>query len=454
MTKVSGLNTLLWDDPTNMVRYARTEKHPVFDFRPDDLEWQGYKNLLTRARSASKNTMAGPFIADDGRVYFEVYLVENGATVTGRLAAVVNAKPFLQHLLEDESPGYAIKVSWGKALLYERGEPADGIPHEWIAQGNIQSSMGSLWKVIHSPTKEMVDSFDAVPTIDLILLLGLVIAVLMATLTFENWRAYSRARAAELAEHKLAELNRSLEEQIHKRTRELANRTADLQTIADSVAHDMRNPLNVISVNLALFEAQSEGHLPESSKVTLQRIPPAMGRITEILERLMGLSTATHSTFSREPLNMTALVREAFEDLIAGESDGKVELQVDNLPEVSADLKLVKIMLLNLLANAFRYTRGRPSRQIKVSSKTADGIAVYMVEDNGLGFDQRYADQMFDAFQQLDAGKGRRGLGLGLAIVARVVERHEGRIWAEGVPNEKATFYFTLEPELPDGEIN
>ncbi|HET6565802.1 MAG TPA: ATP-binding protein [Xanthomonadales bacterium] len=445
MEKLGGLTTLLWDDPDQMIRFARTEKNPVFDFRPDDAEWQGYHDLLTRARSASANTMAGPFVAENGRAYFEVYLVETSVADTGRLAAVVDAGMFLQQLLQDDSPGYAVKVNWGKVLLYERGEPAAGIPIEWTVQGKIQTSMNALWNVAHAPTQELVDSFAA-PAIDLILLLGLIIAVLMATLTFENWRAYSRAKAAENAERQLAELNRNLEEQIHQRTRELANRTADLQTIADSVAHDMRNPLNVISVNLALFEAQNESVLPVESLSVLQRIPPAVGQMADILDRLLGLSTVAHSTFHRETLDMREMVEEVFEDLQASEPGSPVELQLGELPDVQADEKLVNILLLNLLANAFKYTRGKPQRRIEVSSCEQDGVTVYSVADNGVGFDQRSAERMFDAFHRLDEGKATSGLGLGLAIVARVVSRHKGRIWADGVPGQKAVFHFTLEP--------
>jgi signal transduction histidine kinase len=445
MAKLAGVTTLLWDDPGQLIRFARTEKNPVFDFRPDDAEWQGYRDLLSRARQANRNTMAGPFLADNGRVYFEVYLVEANVAAAGRLAAVVDAGTFLQHLLQDESPGYAIKVSWGKVLLYERGEAATQIPAEWTSQGKIQTSMNALWSVQHAPTRELADTYAA-PVIDLILLLGLVIAVLMATLTFENWRAQSRAKAAEKAERKLAELNRNLEQQIHQRTRELANRTADLQTIADSVAHDMRNPLNVIAVNLALFEAQHETVLPAESLSVLQRIPPAVRQMADILDRLLGLSTVAHSTFRREKLDMGEMVAEVFEDLQASEPESAIELRLGELPPVEADETLVSILLLNLLANAFKYTRGRPQRRIEVSAREQDGVTVYSVTDNGVGFDQRSAERMFEAFHQLDEGKSSTGLGLGLAIVARVVGRHKGRIWADGIPGQKAAFHFTLEP--------
>jgi len=445
MAKVAGVDILLWDDPANQVRFARTATNPVFDFRPDESEWQSYQGLVQRARLASENSVVGPFVADDGRPYFEVYLVEQDASATGRLAAVVDAKTFLQSLLQDESPGYAVRVSWGKVILYERGEPAPGIPASWTSAGKIQTSMLSLWLVEHFPGAELANSYS-VPATDLVLLLGLIIAVLMATLTFENWRAHSRASAAEVAERSLAELNRNLEQQVNERTRELANRTADLQTIADSVAHDMRNPLNAISVNLALLEASQQGQLSADSQTVLQRIPSAVRQMADILDRLLGLSTVAHATFQRELLDMREMVEDVFGDLAASEGQSNVELKLGELPTVQADEKLVNILLLNLLANAFKYTRGREHRRIEVMGRVQDGIAVYSVIDNGTGFDQHSSERMFDAFHRLDEGKPSAGLGLGLAISARVVSRHKGRIWAEGVPNEKAAFHFTLEP--------
>ena len=446
MAGIAGVKLILWDDPANRTRFARNAENPVFDYRPDDQVWQGYRDILERAGQATRNTMAGPFLAPDGKATFEIYLVGGDPANTGQLVAIFDAHAFLHSLLQDESPGYAVKVLWRNVMLYERGQPAKGSPPEWTREGKIQTSLGSLWTVVHAPTDQLVESISA-PAIDLILLLGLVIAVLMATLTFENWRAYSRAGAAEKAERNLAELNRNLEQQIEARTRELAARTADLQTIADSVAHDMRNPLNAISINLGLFEARNQASLSADDRAVLSRIPPAVRQMADILDRLIGLSTVAHSIFRRERLDMRELALEVFDSLQASEPPPKVELSLGDLLPVEADEKLVRILLLNLFANAFKYTRERTQRRIRFDSATRDGVVVFRLEDNGIGFDQGSADRIFKAFQRLDDGKVASGLGLGLAISARVVGRHRGRIWAEAVVGEKAVFYFTLQPE-------
>ncbi|HMB59024.1 MAG TPA: ATP-binding protein, partial [Xanthomonadales bacterium] len=418
---------------------------PVFDFRPDDLEWLDYKPLLERARQTSENTMSGPYLDESGRPYFEIYLVENESQGGGRLIALVDAEICLANLLMDESPGYAVDVIWKDVPLYSRGEAAKDIPLSWTREGMIESSLGAFWRVVHAPTQELADTLEP-PSIDFILLLGLIIAVLMATLTSESWRAYSRAHAAEVAEKSLAELNRDLEHEIELRTRELAHRNEDLQTIADSVAHDMRNPLNGIAMNLQLLEEKNADLLDKSSLDILQRISPAVDQMAAILDRMLGMSRAAHSTFSREPLDMNALVKETFDELTANEPPPRVSLELADLPAVDADEMLVKMLLTNLLSNALKYTREKEKRRIQVNYEAQDGVTVYRITDNGIGFDQQSTERMFEAFKRLDSSKATAGIGLGLAIVARVVGRHGGRIWAKGIPGEQASFYFSLEP--------
>lgn len=452
MAKIPGITTILWDDPGNQVRFARTTENPVFDFRPDDKQWLAYQLLLARARQVDVNTLAGPFLNEAGKPFFEVYIVEGNLENSGRLVAIVDAHVLLASLLSDESPGFAVKVFWRDEMLYERDTAASKAlktPDIWVREGKINTSMNAIWTVVHAPTRELFLDYES-PSIDLILLLGLIISVLMATLTFENGRSFLRARAAEKAEHKLAELNRNLEQVVETRTRELKNRTRDMQTITDSISHDVRSPLSTIAVNVQLFEAQNEGKLAPQSLTTLQRIPPAVSQIAEILDRMLGLSTVAHSTFKPEPLSITDLIEDVFEDLQASEPPPSVELTIGDLPDAFADERMVKVLLTNLLSNSMKFTRSKAERRIEVSASISDSVTIYCISDNGIGFHQDSAEELFIAFQKLDEGKVDSGVGLGLAIVARVVGRHGGRIWAEGVPGERASFFFTLEPEKSD----
>jgi light-regulated signal transduction histidine kinase (bacteriophytochrome) len=143
---------------------------------------------------------------------------------------------------------------------------------------------------------------------------------------------------------------------------------------------------------------------------------------------------------------MTALARECAAELEASLSGRQVEIVVSELPAARADPTLVRQVLANLLSNAVKYTRDQEAARIEVGAVTGDdGIPAYFVRDNGVGFDMRYVDKLFKVFQRLHRAEDYEGTGVGLALVARIVHRHGGRIWAEGAPDEGATFTFTLQ---------
>jgi signal transduction histidine kinase len=441
-----GLEVIVWSDEARGTRYVRNMEHPVFDYRPSDEEWVGYNDLISRARRAPGEAILGPFVDDAGqKVTVEIYVVSSQPGSSGSLLAVVDTQQAFEHLLKDESPGYAISVLWGDVAMYRRGEPAEDIPQSWTRGGMIETTMGTLWRVVHAPMLPLADSLKT-PAVPGVLVAGLAIALLMGLLVFENSRARSRAAAAEVAERKLAELNQDLESQIAERTAELADRSTDLETITDSVAHDLRNPLNTISVNTQLLEQQYAAVLDGEGMAALHRTSSGVRRMTEILNRLLGLSVVSHATFNPRDVDIAEVVREVFDELSASEQLPSVELVIEeDLPPASADLTLVRTLISNLVSNAIKYTRGKAERRVDVRSETRDGVVVYRVQDNGIGFDPKLRDQLFRAFKRLD-GNNTDGLGLGLDIAARVVRRHGGVIWADAAEGDGAIFFFTLEP--------
>jgi signal transduction histidine kinase len=255
-----------------------------------------------------------------------------------------------------------------------------------------------------------------------------------------------RARAAEAAEQKLTDLNRDLEQQIAERLRELADRTADLETITDSVAHDLRNPLNSISVNTQLLQQQWYAELGVEGREALQRTTANVKRMTEILDRLLGLSVVSQSIFNPQQIDLRDIVLDVFRELSSTEQAPAVDLVVGDLPIAHADPTLVRTLIMNLLSNSIKYTREKPERRIDVDADVRGGDVCYRVRDNGIGFDPESAERIFRAFERLDGNGEADGLGLGLDIAARVVKRHGGRIWAEGRRGEGAAVYFTLAP--------
>lgn len=436
-----GIQAIIWSDSTRDLRYVITAQNPVFDYRPDNAEWQSLSDLLPETRRVEGEAILGPFPSDLGTQF---HVVLNSTSDGSSLIAIVEADKTFASLLRDQSPGYAITVLWNDATLYQRGRAANNIPQNWTREGRIRTSTGTTWTVVHTPTLALADSL-ATPTIDAVLPLGFVIAALLGLIILENGRARFRALAAEKAEQHIAELNKNLEQEVADRTEELANRTFDLQTITDSVAHDLRNPLNSISVNTQVLEQQFASTLGQEGLAALERTTSGIHRMTEILDRLVGLSVASHSTFRRERINMHALVAQVFEEIYLAEPPPPVAFIIEDLPDVDADRTLVQTLVLNLLGNALKYTRAKTQRRIEVTCSTSNGISTYYVRDNGVGFDAQHADRLFQAFERLPGGQKSDGLGLGLMIAARVVKRHNGLIWAEGKKGDGATFGFTLQ---------
>lgn len=390
-----GVEMILWRDAGRGVHYIRTPEHPEFDYRPTEDEWAASQEMLRRSESVEDQTILGPFIGDGGNPRYEVHIVGQ----EGVLVAVVDAWASFEAMLRDVSPGYSISVWWDDVLLYRRGEPAGGAADRHSHAGMVRTSMGNLWKVIHTPTEHFALSTKA-PALTAVLYTGLAIAALVGLLLFENGRSRSRAQAAEVAEGQLAELNRSLEEQIAERTKELAARSADLGTITDSVAHDLRNPLNSISVNTQLLEQQYGNVIGEDGVTALQRTSAGVKRMAEILDRLLGLSIISHATFRRERVNLKEMVTDIFEELSASEPPPPVSCEIADLPEADADPTLVRTLAMNLLGNALKYTRHNEDRRINIDFEMQDGVPVYCVRDNGIGFDCEDGRQMFRALDR------------------------------------------------------
>ena len=438
-----GIELILWHDPKRGVRYARTAEENRLDYRPDDTAWQSYAQLLIRAEQSQGDALLGPF-KEDGKTFYEVVIGQIGDREGGVLAAVLNVDTTLMSFLKDESPGYCIRVFHGETLLYQRGEPARDAPESWTRDGKIRLSFGDLWTVIHLPTEQMLDSFES-PSIDLVLVMGLVIAVLFGTLTFENARARSRAIAAENAESELAEFNKGLEKIVQERTAELAERSADLQTMADSVAHDLRNPLNAIAVNSQLLEAQFAEPLGAEGRSILSRIPGCIRQMADILDRLFSLTSIANATFERRDVDIKQIISEVFEELTTADPEPEARLDIETLPKASADPTLVKILLMNLMDNALKFSRSREIREISLGAETEGDDTVFHISDNGVGFDSDSSEDIFGPFKRLSGTGKAAGTGLGLMLAKRVVSRHGGRIWARSTPGKGATFYFTLE---------
>ncbi|GIJ47526.1 hypothetical protein Val02_44120 [Virgisporangium aliadipatigenens] len=252
-----------------------------------------------------------------------------------------------------------------------------------------------------------------------------------------------------------------LEERVAERTREveaqaaeLREANADLESFSYSVSHDLRAPLRAIDGFAKMLELDHAASLDPMGRRCVAKVRAGAARMSEQIDALLAFSRMQRQAMERQPVHMADLVDDVWEEL-AGDRDGRtVELVTEPLPAVDGDPRLVRHVVANLLGNAVKYTRGRDVARVTVGGEPGDdGQVTFRVADNGAGFDMRYADRLFQVFQRLHRAEEYEGTGVGLALAARIVHRHGGRIWAEATPGEGATFYFTLSSSASEAGI-
>jgi PAS domain S-box-containing protein len=218
----------------------------------------------------------------------------------------------------------------------------------------------------------------------------------------------------------------------------------ELEAFSYSVAHDLRAPLRSIDgFSLALLE-DSAGILSDVCQKHLHRIQAAAQRMGELIDDMLSLSRLSRTNLQAEEVDLSELAAASVADLRQRSPEREVAVQIEPSLKTRGDRRLLRIVFDNLLSNAFKFTGRHPRATIEVGTTLDDGRRVYFVRDDGVGFDERYAEKLFGAFQRLHDVRDFPGSGIGLATVQRIVSRHGGRVWARGAPDRGATFSFTL----------
>jgi PAS domain S-box-containing protein len=238
-----------------------------------------------------------------------------------------------------------------------------------------------------------------------------------------------------------------LNEELQQRAVELEATNRELAAFSYSVSHDLRAPLRSIDgFGQALLEDCAD-RLDEQGRQYLQRIRNATQRMGMLIDDLLMLSRVTRAEMRREAVDLTQLTQSVITGLEVTEPGRKVEYRLQTGMTADGDPRLMRIVLENLLNNAWKFTRHADPARIEISARTDEsGTRVYCVRDNGVGFDMTYADKLFGAFQRLHSPSDFPGTGIGLATVQRIIHRHGGRVWAESESGRGASFYFTLDP--------
>jgi light-regulated signal transduction histidine kinase (bacteriophytochrome) len=244
-----------------------------------------------------------------------------------------------------------------------------------------------------------------------------------------------------------AQLLEQVQQHTERLEQRVEERTKELESFTYSVSHDLRTPLRAVDgFSRMLLNAHSD-QLDDEGQRLLGVIVESAQRMGQLIDDLLALSRLGSREMRSGPIDMDALVDDVINELSRAHPDRDLVFSYDSLPDTCGDRSMVRQALTNLLSNAVKFTQDETPARIHITTDTTADVPTYIIEDNGAGFDMAYANKLFGVFQRLHDDDAFEGTGVGLAIVERVVKRHDGRVWAEGTVGEGATFAFTLPKE-------
>jgi PAS domain S-box-containing protein len=245
------------------------------------------------------------------------------------------------------------------------------------------------------------------------------------------------------AEDELQHLNAELEERVEARTAQLQETLRELEAFSYSVSHDLRAPLRTIDGMGKILQEDFSEALGKDGNHYLERVRNASQHMEQLIEALLRLSRVARGELNRVEVNLSELATAVIEELFSSRTNVSWKIEAELI--VNADPTLMRIMLANLLGNAYKFTGQKDRAEIELGMEDQKGKKVYFVRDNGVGFDMTYANKLFGAFQRLHKTSEFEGTGIGLAIVQRIIRRHGGEIWANAAVDQGAIFYFYLD---------
>jgi len=252
------------------------------------------------------------------------------------------------------------------------------------------------------------------------------------------------------AEKEIVLLNNLLEQRIRRRTMELEESNEDLRDFAYSLAHDLRGPLASIDGFSAQLEQLLQDALDARCAHYLRRVRTGVRQMSELTDGLLALADISRAELQHQSVDLSSIAVSILERLREQHPERRVAVQVDKTPAARGDRRLLADVMENLLGNAWKFTSRIEEAQISFGAElTPNGAWCYRVKDNGEGFDPTYIDKLFGPFQRLHTSAEFEGNGIGLAMARKIITRHGGRIWAEGRPQQGATFSFTLGESAP-----
>jgi PAS domain S-box-containing protein len=246
------------------------------------------------------------------------------------------------------------------------------------------------------------------------------------------------------SEKKIKQLNEELEQRVIERTEQLEAANKELEAFSYSVSHDLRAPLRAIHSYTKILLEEYENKLDNEGKRLFGIVYSSASQMGELIDDLLNLSRIGRSSMSLSLVDMKKIVRTAYDELITQKEKDKIVFKIEKMDKANVDNILIKQVWINLLSNSIKYSSKKENPEISIGSYIRDNMIIYFIKDNGVGFDMTYKHKLFGVFQRLHTEKEFEGNGVGLAIVQRIINRHGGKVWADGEVGKGATFYFSL----------
>lgn len=255
----------------------------------------------------------------------------------------------------------------------------------------------------------------------------------------------SRSTLFDITESKKSHLKiNQLNQDLEKNLAQLEIVNSELESFTYSVSHDLRAPLRSIAGYTQILNEDYADKLDEEGKKTIDTIVNSARRMGQLIDDLLAFSRFGKTELIKTKIRMDKLIQSIVYEQQIEMDERKVEVKVNTLEPAHVDITLIKQVWINLISNAFKYSKGKETTRIEIGSYIEKNENIYYIKDNGVGFDMEYSHKLFGVFQRLHKMKEFEGTGVGLAIVKRIVQRHGGKVWAEAKVNEGASFYFSL----------
>jgi signal transduction histidine kinase len=414
--------------------------------------------MIERSGEGSEgDVVIGPLTIDGRRPLYGLRIRTELVQPAAELYAAFDPSIALKNLLSERGLGYGLRVRSGDYELFRRVPPDAEMLLDLTHSEPVAPGFGADWTLSAWPSSTTALAFyDQGPL--LVLVAGLAASALLALSVHYGTLAWRRSDALRTSnvelERQIAETRRNqgdlqvlsleLESRVEQRTAELHETIVELETFNYSVSHDLRGPLGAVINFAAILREDYEERLDASGRDILTRIVQSASAAVSMMDALLAYSRSGRAELKKLPLDVARLVREVNAEFVAASPQHACAVAIKDLPDVVADEGMLRFIFSNLISNACKFTRSGEGPRVEVGGSVAANEATFYVRDEGVGFDMRYAEKLFKVFERLHSSDHYPGHGVGLAIVARMVRRHGGRVWAQAAPDKGATFYFTV----------